>query len=404
MNYQQTVDYLYSCLPSLDKKGWSAYKPGLARVNQLLDILDNPHNSYPVIHVAGTNGKGSVSHMLASILKEAGLKVGLFTSPHLKDFRERIKVGGQEISQNEVVNFVANFSVEAKSIAPSFFEYTFALAVNYFQNEKVDIAVIETGLGGRLDCTNVVTPELSVITNISLDHEQFLGSSIEEVATEKAGIIKPGIPIVIGRRQNETRRVFEKFAFDNRSQIHYADSNGITFPCALKGDYQRENQQTVATCVEVLKALNYSITSDNVKTGLLNVVANTGLLGRWQTLSLSPKVICDVGHNTNGVKLLMDQLASDKCSKVRVVWGMSEDKKVAEIMSLLPRAYHYYWCSADNPRALDTNSIKNQAVILGLHGESYSSVNEAFDAAKKEVKEDEMIFIGGSVFVVAEVI
>ena len=404
MNYKETVDYLYSCLPSLDKKGWGAYKPGLSRVNQMLELLGNPQNSYKIIHVAGTNGKGSVSHMLASILQKTGLKVGLFTSPHLKSFRERIKVNGVEVGENEVVSFVKKFSTEAKSISPSFFEYTFALAVNHFKDEDVDVAIIETGLGGRLDCTNVVRPILSVITNISLDHEQFLGNTINEVAAEKAGIIKNNIPVVVGRRQVEVEKVFEKVADSKKSPLYYADVDTVSFLCDLKGNYQVENQHTVAKCVEVLNSLTFSIKGSHVVDGFEHVVKNTGLKGRWQQLSNVPKVICDVGHNLDGVKELVKQLENEPSAGIKVVWGMSEDKKIKEILLLLPKTCRYFWCAADNPRSLDPNELKKIASELELDGQVFSSVKEAYKAALKGLKKEEMVFIGGSVFVVAEVV
>jgi dihydrofolate synthase/folylpolyglutamate synthase len=404
MDYQQTLDYLYSRLPSLDKKGWSAYKPGLDRVLKMLEVLGNPQNSYKIIHVAGTNGKGSVSHMLASVLQESGLKVGLFTSPHLKDFRERIKVDGVEVDEKEVIRFVQYFSEKIENISPSFFEYTFSLAVNHFKNKGIDVAVIETGLGGRLDCTNVVKPILSIITNISLDHEQFLGNTIAAVAKEKAGIIKMGIPSVIGRYQEESQVVFDAVASANNSLIYGTNDKQKTFPCELQGDYQLENQRTVIKSLELLRKQGVAIQEDDLLRGLQRITDNTGLKGRWQELSKSPKVICDVGHNVDGVKQLVNQLLRLDYANVRVVWGMSEDKKVEEILSLLPLKYEYYWCEANNPRALNASYLDKLAKNRGLQGQSYDSVSKAYNQALSELKDDEMIFVGGSVFVVAEVI
>ncbi|MFT6715579.1 MAG: dihydrofolate synthase/folylpolyglutamate synthase [Saprospiraceae bacterium] len=404
MNYKETIDYLYSCLPSLDKKGWGAYKPGLARVKQMLDLLGNPQNSYKIIHVAGTNGKGSVSHMLASVLQESGLKVGLFTSPHLKDFRERIKVNGTEISEKEVVSFVQGYSVQSKTIAPSFFEYTFALAVNYFKSVNVDVVIIETGLGGRLDCTNVVDPVLSVITNISLDHEQFLGNTLRKIASEKAGIIKSHVPVVVGRQQKEIEKIFIEVAASKKSPLHFANKNTAIFPCELKGIYQVENQRTVLECITTLNALQFPIQEANTKKGLEHVVSNTGLKGRWQELSVNPKVICDVGHNADGVRELIKQLADELYSNIRVVWGMSEDKNTKEILELLPADYDYYWCASQNLRSLDATKLKTRAKTLGLEGQVFASVDAAYQQAFKDLKKDEMLFVGGSVFVVSEVI
>ncbi|MFT6745920.1 MAG: dihydrofolate synthase/folylpolyglutamate synthase [Glaciecola sp.] len=404
MDYKQTVDYLYSCLPSLDKKGWSAYKPGLSRVNALLKLLDNPQDSFKIIHVAGTNGKGSVSHMLASVLQESGLKVGLFTSPHLKDFRERIKVNGKEVNKKKVIDFVGDFKVPSKDISPSFFEYTFALAADHFKESEVDVAVIETGLGGRLDCTNVVNPILSVITNISLDHEQFLGDTLQKVAGEKAGIIKENTPVVIGRQQDEVQEVYNQAVKKQNARLHLSDAETETYKCELQGDYQIENQRTVLKCIEVLKSLHFLILPEHVQKGLQSITLNTGLKGRWQLLSHNPKIICDVGHNIDGVKQIMKQLSNESYSGVSVVWGMSEDKKITEILSLLPIEYNYYWCAAENPRSLNAAELRMKGSSLKLFGKDYSSVYSAYQHAKSELKEGEILFVGGSVFVVAEVI
>ena len=404
MNYQETLSYLYSCLPSIDKKGWGAYKPGLTRVREMLRLLDDPQESYPVIHVAGTNGKGSVSHLLASVLQDSGLKVGLFTSPHLKDFRERVKVNGEEISENYVVDFVKSFADVAADVNPSLFEYTFALAAHYFRDQKVDAVVLETGLGGRLDCTNVVHPVLSVITNISLDHEKFLGNTLQKVAAEKAGIIKPEIPVVVGRKQKETTPVFKEAAKRNLSMLQFADPTAPVYSCPLKGGYQMENQRTVIKCVEVLKEIGFQLETINIIDGFSQVIKNTGLKGRWQELSDQPKVVCDVGHNVDGVTQLMDQLKKEPYSQIKVVWGMSEDKRIEDILALLPKEFDYYWCEAQNPRALKVEKLKGEADLLGLHGNVYPSVKEAYRAALDQVQEDEMVFVSGSTFVVSEVL
>lgn len=404
MNYQETLSYLYAQLPALHKKGWDAYKPGLERVSAMLEKLGNPHKQLRFIHVAGTNGKGSVSHFLASILQESGLKVGLFTSPHLKDFRERIKVNGEQVSEKEVVDFVANFSILSHELKPSFFEYTFSLGMRYFAACEVDLVVLETGLGGRLDCTNVVEPILSVITNVSMDHEQFLGDSLSAIAREKAGIIKRDTPVVIGRFQAETAPVFAEIADVNSSPLFLSDPTSILYPAGLKGRYQEENQRTALKCVDVLNTRGVAVSSEDCKRGLLNVIKNTGMMGRWQLLTEDPKTICDVGHNPDGVREIVKQLRAEKAPGVRVIWGMVADKKTEEIFKLLPTDYIYYWCAANNPRALSAEKLKEQAKAHQLKGQVFNSVQKAFHQAEKDRGEGELLFVGGSTFVVAELL
>lgn len=405
MTYQQTLEFLFSRFPSLQKDGWTAYKPGLDRVNQMAEILENPQNSFPSIHVAGTNGKGSVSHFLASILQEAGYKVGLFTSPHLKDFRERIKVNGQQIPQGRVIEFVNAFSKEAEGIHPSFFEYTCLMAFQYFKEQKVDIAVIETGLGGRLDCTNIVNPLLSVITNIGLDHMQFLGSTLPEIAGEKAGIIKGNTPVVIGRKNTHTDTVFQQKAGEMKAPLFFAeDLTEKEYELGLKGEYQKENVKTVRKTVEVLGTLGWEISEDFLKAGLLNVLKNTQLQGRWQEISKQPTVIADVAHNEDGVKIVVKQLLQNNYSDLRIVWGMAADKDVEVILSLLPKNASYYWCSAQNARSLPAKLLQEKGFEFNLKGVAYSRVMEALENAKTNASENTLVFVGGSVFVVAEIL
>ena len=405
MTYPEALTFLFNSFPTIQKNGWDAYKPGLERVNLLSELLNHPHQNYPCVHIAGTNGKGSVSHLIASILQESGYKVGLFTSPHLKDFRERIKVNGQEIPEQRVVDFVQEFSKEAKIIDPSFFEYTAMLAFLYFNEQKVDIAIIETGLGGRLDCTNIITPILSVITNIGLDHTQFLGTTLTEIASEKAGIIKTKIPVVVGRKNSQTDLVFINTAITNKSSIYFASElDDVNYEIGLKGNYQKENLKTVRKSIELLQNLFWKINETHVVNGLKNVIRNTNLMGRWQVLSENPTVICDVAHNEDGVKQIVKQLLEFKNSELHIVWGMSKDKNIFEILSLLPKNAKYYWCSANNSRSMDANELKESAVKMGLNGNAYSTVIQAFENAKTNASEKALVFVGGSVFVVAEIL
>lgn len=405
MNYQETVDFLFNQFPAYQKHGGSAFKPGLERVNALSALANNPHHKFKSIHLAGTNGKGSCSSMLASIMQEAGYKVGLFTSPHLKNFKERIKINGQEIEEDFVVHFVKRFEFEAKNIAPSFFEYTTIMAFEYFATQKVDVAIIETGLGGRLDCSNIVEPELSIITNIGLDHTQFLGNTLSEIAIEKAGIIKRNTPVVIGRTQSETTAVFKKIANAAGATVYFAEQEqtDTLFASDLKGIYQKENISTVRTAVQVLQKLNWNISKLHIENGFKSVIKNTGLKGRWQILQQNPTVICDTGHNEDGVKQIIKQLHEIPKNKLHIVWGMANDKDVAKILGLLPNNAQYYWCAPQNPRALKTDTLLEAGAQLGLDGGIYASINKAIEAAKKTAQINDLIFIGGSTFVVAEI-
>jgi len=405
MNYKETLDYLFAQLPMYQRVGKAAYKVDLTNTYDLCKLLHNPEDKFKSVHVAGTNGKGSTSHMLASILQEAGYKVGLYTSPHLKDFRERVKINGEMISEEDVISFVQKYRSDFEKMNLSFFEWTVGLAFDYFANEHVDIAIVETGLGGRLDSTNVVTPEISVITNIGIDHTQFLGDTLGKIAIEKAGIIKPNISVIIGETQNETKNVFLNRSEQGNSPIHFADElikNSLQTD--LKGVYQQKN---VKTCIAVSKSLidkGWSISDENIEIGLLNVVKNTGLLGRWQTLSENPLTICDTGHNEEGVKELVAQIKKMDYKNLHFVFGAVNDKSIDKVLSLLPKNAQYYFCAAKIPRAMPVSFLMKSAKLVGLNGLGYDSVESALSAAKVNAVSNDLIFIGGSTFIVAEVV
>lgn len=402
MNYEETIDFLFTQFPAYQKHGGSAFKPGLERVLQLSNLADNPHQKFKSIHLAGTNGKGSCSHMLASILQEAGYKVGLFTSPHLKDFRERIKINGLEIEKQYVIDFVEEFKAEA--IEPSFFEYTTIMAFKYFAEQEVDIAIIETGLGGRLDCSNIINPVVSVITNIGLDHVQFLGDSLPEIAGEKAGIIKPNTPVVIGRKQGETITIFDFIALQNKAEIIWAEETECNYKLDLAGYYQKENSKTVYATIKELVKQGWNISERNIASGFLSTVNNTDLKGRWQILQQSPQIICDTGHNIDGVRIIANQIEDLQYERLHIVWGMVDDKDIEAILNLLPKVGFFYWCSPNIGRALDVKKLMEAGLENDCIGLAYSSVQEAKKAAIDSAKENDLIFIGGSTFVVAEVI
>jgi dihydrofolate synthase/folylpolyglutamate synthase len=431
MNYQQTLDYLFSRLPMFHRIGAAAYKADLSNTIKLCELLGNPEKKFRSIHIAGTNGKGSTSHFLASVLQEAGYKTGLFTSPHLKDFRERVKINGQMIEKKAVRDFVQQHKAEFDSIQPSFFEWTFALAAWYFAKEKVDIAIIETGLGGRLDSTNVISPLVSVITNIGLDHTQFLGTTLEAIAVEKAGIIKPGIPVVIGETQPETSPVFDKTCREQNSEIAYADQQillketaftqqnplmlGATFYAPqnalyynllspLSGKYQLKNLATVLNTLEVIQRMGFNIGESCIENGILNVVKNTGLMGRWQTIKRRPLTIADIGHNPDGIREVLEQLAITPHNKLHFVLGVVNDKDVKGMLSKLPKNAVYYFCKANIPRGLDASELAKLAVSIGLEGKVFESVKEALSAAQQSANTDDLVLVGGSAFVVAEVV
>jgi dihydrofolate synthase/folylpolyglutamate synthase len=431
MTYQHTLDYLFSQLPMFHRIGAAAYKADLNNTISLCKILGNPEKKFRSVHIAGTNGKGSTSHLLASVLQEAGNKTGLFTSPHLKDFRERIKINGKMISKKEVSTFVEEHQADFDSIQPSFFEWAFALAAWYFAKEKVDVAVIETGMGGRLDSTNVVKPIVTVITNIGLDHTQFLGTTLSEIASEKAGIIKPGIPVVIGESQTETVPVFTKFSQKLKSEITFADKQIIlkqsfftkTSPPLLNAEYhssvsaenykltsplsakyQLKNLATALCTIECLQQAGMPIRKENILNGFRNVVKNTGLMGRWQTLSRNPLTIADIGHNPDGINEVLEQIALTPHRELHFVIGVVNDKDVRTMLSKLPKDATYYFCKADIPRGLDAGKLAQQANEFSLKGKVFVSVKEALNAAQLAASDDDLVLVGGSAFVVAEVL
>ena len=405
MTYLETVNWMFSQLPMYQKQGQTAFKKDLTNTINLAKHLKNPQHKFKSIHVAGTNGKGSSSHMLASILQEAGYKVGLYTSPHLKDFRERIKINGKVVSKPFVIGFIKRNKTFLDANKLSFFEMTVGMAFDYFAKQKVDIAVIEVGLGGRLDSTNIIIPEVSLITNIGLDHVQFLGNTLSLIASEKAGIIKPNIPVVISETQPETQSVFTAFAEKNNSPIHFADQVASEdFTTDLKGSYQSKNIKGVIQSIKQLQQKGFVISNQNIKTGLLNTVKNTDLKGRWQTLGTNPKVICDTAHNKEGLTLAIQQLLKETHQHLHIVFGVVNDKDVKSILPLLPKKATYYFCKPDVPRGLDQNILSTLFQDNGFSGNSYASVSEAYNFALKAASVDDIIYIGGSTFVVAEVV
>jgi dihydrofolate synthase/folylpolyglutamate synthase len=404
MNYQETTNWMFNQLPMYQLQGASAYKKDLTNVVLLADHLDNPQQKLKCIHVAGTNGKGSTSHMLASVLQEAGYKVGLYTSPHLKDFRERIKINGTEISEDFVCEFIGKHKSFFEENDMSFFEMSVGLAFDYFAKEKTDIAIIEVGLGGRLDATNIITPLVSVITNIGIDHVQFLGNTLESIATEKAGIIKPEIPVVVGEYTLETQPVFLAKALENKAEIYFAsDLISETYPSDLLGDYQTHNKKTVSQTIKILnEQTDFKVSTENIKSGLLRVVKNTGLLGRWQQLGENPKVICDTAHNKNGLEIVLKQIQKETFDRLHIVLGVVNDKELSEVLPLFPKNASYYFCKPNIPRGLDAALLQEKALEFGLKGNIYNSVTAAYTDSKKNASKDDFIYIGGSTFVVAE--
>ncbi|MBA4275630.1 folylpolyglutamate synthase/dihydrofolate synthase family protein [Flavobacterium sp.] len=406
MNYQETINWMFNQLPMYQLQGASAYKKDLTNAYLLANHLDNPQQKLKCIHVAGTNGKGSTSHMLASILQEAGYKVGLYTSPHLKDYRERIKINGIKISEDFVCDFINKNKAFFETNDMSFFEMTVGLAFDYFAKEKVDIAIIEVGMGGRLDATNIITPLISVITNIALDHTQFLGNTPEAIAYEKAGIIKPGIPVVIGEYTNETKPVFLAKAAATNSEIFFAsDLISQNYPSVLLGDYQVHNKKTVLQTIAVVNSQKeFKIYETDIKSGLLNVVKNTGLEGRWQQLGESPKIICDTAHNKNGLEIVMKQIQKEKYDTLHIVLGVVNDKDLDEVLPLFPTDAIYYFCKSNIPRGLDAQILKEKAAHFNLKGEVYNSVSESYHQALQNASKTDFIYLGGSTFVVAEIL
>ena len=406
MNYQETTNWMFNQLPMYQLQGASAYKKDLTNIHLLAEHLDNPQKKLNCIHVAGTNGKGSTSHMLASILQEAGYKVGLYTSPHLKDFRERIKINGIEISEDFVCEFINTHKTFFEENDMSFFEMSVGLAFDYFAKEKTDIAIIEVGLGGRLDATNIITPLVSVITNIGIDHVQFLGNTLESIATEIAGIIKPEVPVVIGEYTPETQPVFLAKAKENNAEIYFASDLILeTYLSDLIGDYQEHNKKTVIQTFKILnEQTNFEVSNENIKSGLIKVVKNTGLLGRWQQLGEKPKVICDTAHNKNGLEIVMKQIQKETFENLHIVLGVVNDKELDEVLPLFPKNATYYFCKPNIPRGLDASLLREKALQFALNGNTYSSVTEAYITAQNNSTKNDFIYIGGSTFVVGELL
>ena len=402
MTYQETISYLFQKLPMYQRCGKAAYKADIGNIVEASNQLGKPHKKFQSIHIAGTNGKGSVSHMLASILQVAGYKVGLYTSPHLKDFRERIKINGKMISKEEVVNFVRKNKIPFQKINLSFFEFTVILAFNYFANQKVDIAIIETGLGGRLDSTNIIKPIISVITNIGFDHTNLLGDSIEKIAMEKAGIIKNNVPVVIGRDQEKTKKIFCDFANKMNANIIYAGIHN--YKTDLKGNYQIENINTVITVILEMIQQNWKINHEYIKIGLLNTIKNTGLLGRWQILGRNPLIVCDIGHNEDGIKAILKQIKKTPHQNLHIIFGVVNDKNVDKLLNLLPKNAKYYFCKPNTQRGLNENILHTLAIKKEIKGKAYPSIKQAFFDAKRKAKRKDLIFVGGSTFIVSEVV
>lgn len=429
MTYQQTIDYLYEQLPMFSRIGSAAYKTDLHNTIELCHAIGNPENKFKSIHIAGTNGKGSTSHMLAAMLQQAGYKTGLYTSPHLKDFRERIKINGQMVSEGFIIDFVQRTKAVSDRIEPSFFELTVAMAFDYFAKEEVDIAVIETGLGGRLDSTNIITPILSVITNIGYDHMNILGNTLEKIAFEKAGIIKPGVPVVIGEYLEETKPVFIHKATETRSPVFFpqdgytvsnittslyqlkcditstGNNQAETFTLDLNGLYQIKNLRTVLCAEGVLLQLGYNITEEAEKTALANVKKLTGLHGRWDVIAENPAIVLDVAHNEDGIKHLLWQLSviREQFDKLHIVTGMVKDKEIDKVLALLPKEAAYYFTNAQIPRALPAAELKDKAKTFSLEGDIFNDVNDAIKKARQQASSKDLILVCGSVFLVGEV-
>ena len=428
MNYRETLDWMFNKLPMYQRIGAAAYKADLNTTIEILDYLNNPQENFKSVHIAGTNGKGSTSHSLASVFQAAGFKTGLYTSPHLRDFRERIRINGQMIPEDNVVTFIEQHKQKLEELELSFFEMTVAMAFDYFSKEKVDIAIIEVGMGGRLDSTNVIHPELSLITNISLDHVKFLGDCEEKIAAEKAGIIKENTPIVIGETQERSKDVFINKAEEKNSPISFADQifecrkkdevaldyhtydiyknnelyiSDLKFP--LLGNYQKKNLATIICALDILKN-KFDISQNNICDGLLNVVKATGLMGRWQVINKKPLAIADTGHNVAGINEVKRQLAETKFEKLHFVLSVVNDKDIEGILELLPKDAEYYYCKADIPRGLSAEILAEKATNCGLNGKVYNSVKEAYAAACNNAKENDLVFVGGSNFTVAEVV
>lgn len=432
MTYEETLKFLYSRLPMFSRQGKSAIKPGLDNIIRLCDSLGQPQNKFRSIHIGGTNGKGSSSHMLAAIFQKAGYKTGLYTSPHLRDFRERIRINGEMIPESEVVDFVSSQTELINTLGPSFFEVTVAMTFHFFARHQIDIAIIEVGLGGRLDSTNIINPELSLITNIGYDHMNILGDTLPKIAAEKAGIIKQKVPVIIGQRQNETESVFLEKAAKMNSKIIFAseeweikksteqtDSSGLlkldirqksevfefgSLELDLTGTYQLKNLAGVLSAVKELRLKGFNLSDETVKDGLRNVKSLTGLMGRWQTLEKSPLIICDTGHNEDGIKEVLKNISLTPYHNLHMVIGMVNDKDIHKILALLPKNAAYYFCQPDIPRARPSVELRDEALKFNLNGDCYQSVADALKSAKSHAQPEDLIFVGGSTFVVAEVV
>lgn len=429
MNYKEALDFLFNSLPMYQRQGKAAYKSNLDNTHRLDQAFRHPHQCYPTIHVAGTNGKGSVSHMIASVLQASGMKTGLYTSPHLLDFRERIRINGTSIPEDEVTRFVRGNREIIRDIQPSFFEMTVAMAFDYFARQQVDVAIIETGLGGRLDSTNIISPQLSVITNISLDHTEFLGSDPTSIAREKGGIIKEGVPLIIGRAEAPTEEVLRSIARELNAPVICASKNYEprfrtmnsdgsmqlrigktinpslkTITCDLTGEYQQENIITALTTLEQLQKLDWKISESHIQEGFASVIASTGITGRWQTIAHNPRSICDTAHNVDGIAAVIKQIKQIPWQRLHMVWGMVDDKDLDMVLPLLPEEANYYFTRSSVPRSMDSKVLTKRAREFGLKGFPFPNVAEAYRAAQKEAGVDDMIFTGGSTFVVADLL
>ena len=423
MTYEETVSYLFNCAPPFQQVGNTGYKEGLTTTIKFDNHLGNPHKKFPTIHIAGTNGKGSTSHTLAAILQASGYRVGLYTSPHLIDFRERMRVNGIPASKEYVIDFVERHRAFFEPLQPSFFELTTAMAFNYFAEQSVDVAIIEVGLGGRLDCTNIITPELCVITNISLDHTQFLGNTLEEIAKEKAGIIKNRIPVVIGETTNETKRVFTRIAFGVDAPVIFAEEEALLvtatpndsgfeyesallgrFHGELGGEYQTKNTNTILSVLKALRKKGFAITDEAIRKGFTNVCSLTGFMGRWQKIQEHPRVVCDAGHNIGGIKYITEQLERTECKQLRIVFGMVSDKDITAVLRMMPRNAVYYFTQAGIKRAMPAGELKDKAAVYGLEGNPYPNVESALQAALEDSSPEDFIFVGGSCFIVADLL
>ena len=424
MNYEETLTYLYNSAPLFQQVGKDAYKEGLDNTLALDAHFGHPHRKFKTIHVAGTNGKGSCSHTLAAILQSAGYKVGLYTSPHLVDFRERIRVNGAPISQEEVVRFVEEERSFFEPLHPSFFELATAMAFRHFEQEKVDVAVVEVGLGGRLDCTNIIRPDLCVITNISFDHVQFLGNTLAQIASEKAGIIKEGIPVVIGEANEETRPVFESKAQEKQAPLVFAEDEGQVLSSTvgangrriyatqvlgclegeLGGLCQEKNTATILSALHILQKAGYRINENHIREGFAKVCQLTGLMGRWQKLGERPTLVCDTGHNKGGMQYIVEQLGRESYRELHIVIGMVNDKDISGVLGMLPKNAHYYFTQASVQRAMPSANLQRMALEAGLQGEEYPTVEKAVHAAQTSATSEDFIFVGGSTFIVADLL